>query len=264
MTRETRAQEAVNLSREARIYFRDTLRDARSIALRDSEGFTAILFAIERLGRFLSGRGSGLGQYQRRILELAGASPLSRAQGTVARSLHIPIDHLFALIQEGRNSALHEGAFARHLTSRSIELSLIIEDALTMDMRNVADFMTRGPTCASAWQPLSFVRQTMLATSFSYLPVWTDWERESKWRLVSDFALADYLRSAESNADRARRLSQSLQDAVAAGLTLQAAFVCTGDCSAQDALRESNSMPILVRGDRAHELVGIAAPFDLL
>ena len=35
----------------------------------------------------------------------------------------------------------------------------------------IADYMVRGPACACMWHPLSFIRQTMLSSSFSFLPV---------------------------------------------------------------------------------------------
>jgi hypothetical protein len=109
---------------------------------------------------------------------------------------------------------MHEGAFARHLTSRSIDLALLIEDGLVAKMDRIGDFMVNGPVSASAWQPLSFVRHVMLANSFSYLPVWI--ETAPGWRLISDFAVASYVRSATSKSERRRRLSQSVREAVVA------------------------------------------------
>lgn len=51
---------AGKLTREAAIYFRDALRDARAGALRDAEGYSAILFAIERFGQYLHPEGRSL------------------------------------------------------------------------------------------------------------------------------------------------------------------------------------------------------------
>jgi hypothetical protein len=66
---------------------------------------------------------------------------------------------------------LHQGAFARRLTGHAIELSLVLEDALrrSLDSPVVGDYMVRGPICAEPWQPISFIRQRMLANSFSFL-----------------------------------------------------------------------------------------------
>ena len=36
------------------------------------------------------------------------------------------------------------------------------------ELHQVSDFMVRNPVCASMWQPLSFIRQSMLVNSFSY------------------------------------------------------------------------------------------------
>ena len=70
------------------------------------------------------------------------------------------------------NDALHQGAFARHLTIHAIDLALILEDALrSFEEPRVSDYMVRNPLFAELWQPIGFIRQQMLANSFSFLPV---------------------------------------------------------------------------------------------
>lgn len=44
----------LRLSHEQRAFFRTSLRNARAAALSDAEGFQGILFAIERLGFYLT------------------------------------------------------------------------------------------------------------------------------------------------------------------------------------------------------------------
>ena len=75
----------------------------------------------------------------------------------------------------------------------------------------VGDYMVRDPVCAYLWQPISFIRQQMLAHSFSYLPVYV--EVDPAWKLVSDLLIAKYLRSI-SDDDRKTRLAKSLQEAI--------------------------------------------------
>ena len=246
------------------IYFRDTLREARSAALRNSEGFSAILYAIERLGRFLNPSGIGLGHYRDHIAEIVRRGALSQARRSPAGRLHVPFDALYSQLREARNAALHEGAFARHLTSHSIEMALLIEDGLMSEMDRVGDFMVRGPVCASAWHPLSFVRQTMLANSFSFLPIRADFGGSGQWRLVSDRGLARYLRSVNSKL-RSRRLAESVEIAVrSGGLELEKPYVCAPDSSITEALERCGGLPVLIRGDEEQELIGIASPYDLL
>lgn len=172
---------------------------------------------------------------------------------------------LYRHVQDERNSALHEGACARHLTRRCIELALFIEDALTTSMDRIGDFMVRGPMCASPWQYLSFVRQTMLANSFSFLPVRIAREEGEQWYLVSDYGLARYLRSVATTNERVSLLRQSLGSAAASQqLVLHKPLVCTPDYPLTQALDESRGLPILIRGDREEDLIGIASPYDLL
>ena len=200
------------LSEEQQIYFRDLFRNARYAALRDAEGFDATLFALERFGRFLSGCEMGLGKYRSPISDKAKDSPLAQNIPAEWPDFHICFNDLFDHLRKARNSAFHEGAVARHITSHAVLLSIILEDALMYNRNRIADFMVRMPACACMWHPLSFIRQTLLANSFSYLPVDTGTEGKD-WKLISDCQLASFLRRG-GESDRKRRLSMTLQQAV--------------------------------------------------
>src|ERR1700757_614277 len=80
-----------------------------------------------------------------------------------------------------RNDALHQGAFARYLTKHAIELAILLEDALSNGL---------DPLARETWQPIAFLRQLMLANSYSYLPVFRN---DNQWWIVSDAAIAAYL-----------------------------------------------------------------------
>src|SRR6266545_618312 len=62
---------------DARRYFRDELREARSAAFRDAEGFHELIFAIERLGCTRSGKAGSLANYRDALVDLARHSPLA-------------------------------------------------------------------------------------------------------------------------------------------------------------------------------------------
>jgi hypothetical protein len=166
-------------------------------------------------------------------------------------------------VRQGRNDALHHGAFARHLTARAIELSIILEDALMTGSEKVGDYIVRDPICAYLWQPISFIRQQMLAHSFSYLPAYV--EAESTWQLVSDLLIAKYLRSV-SDDDRKTRLAKLLQDAINQdGLRLLNATCYHSDKRISEVIDALNGLPILIcRKEYQADLVGILTPFDLL
>jgi hypothetical protein len=247
----------MRLDSEKAVYFRDQLRHARATALLDAEGFQEILFVTERLGAYLKGRIESIGRYAGEMQELARISPLAEHVPARCPSWHVPFPQLYELVRDARNDALHQGAFARHLTGDAIQLALVLEDALMSNQKTAGEYMVREPVCASLWQPLSFVRQQMLANSFTYLPV----RMPRHWKLVSDYRIAQYLRGGS----RKTRLAVTLEDALSDGLVLDRAKTCLADSSVAQVLEESRGKPVLVveRG-RTERLVGIIAPFDLL
>jgi len=249
------------VDRAAVITFSGQLREARESALRDSEAFEGIIQVVERLGSFLCRRIGDLGWYKEEIEKNARQSALAEEIPGPWRSLHIPFSLLYDLVKDARNDALHQGAFARRLTSHAIELSLVLEDALrrSLDSPAVGDYMVRNPTYAEFWQPISFIRQQMLANSFSFLPV----RGAGDWCLISDLQIATYLGTDVSA--RRQRLAQNLN---AARIPLQQAKFCQVDTPLEEALRmlDNEQRPLLVclkEGDQ-QALVGIVTPFDLL
>ena len=182
-----------NLSTDVSAYFLNQLRDARTHALRDAEGFRDILFAIERLGLVLSGGevngNPGLGTYRPVLTELAREAPLF-VDTDQLEAFHPTFEALYTAVKDARNDAMHQGAYARHLTHHSVQLAIILEDALMASLSKVTHFMVRAPVTAEPWHPVSFVRQQMLENSFSYLPIEIDIQGKPSWRLVSEQAVA--------------------------------------------------------------------------
>jgi len=162
------------LNDHQKLYFRNELRDARAIALQDAEAFDEIVYVLERMGTFLRGEKKAfgnLGEFKNLINSEAGQSPLAEQIPSEWPDVHLRFSDLYELVRDGRNKAMHDGSFARHLTFRAIELSIVLEHALMKDSMRVKHFMVENPICAALWQPLSFIRQSMLKNSFSYLPV---------------------------------------------------------------------------------------------
>jgi len=248
-----------------RVFFRDLLREARAAALKDAEGFRHLIHAIDRLGAYLAGRVLSLGRYETEILALIEPSPLAGELADLQRQLHPDTPSLYRFVVEERNAALHEGAYARHLTTHLLWLAITIEHALTVDMTQISDFCVHQPVIADIWQPISFVRQTMLVNSFSFLPIRLREVPNDSWYLISDFGLASFLRSSISKKDEyKRRLAMSVGEAIEQDdLSPIPAYTCAPDVSVGEVLVASNGLPILVvRPDG--ELLGIATSFDLL
>jgi CBS domain-containing protein len=248
---------------EIALHFRDQLRDARALALRDAEAFHEIVFVLERLGAYLEGRIGDLGKYRGKLCRVPASSPMAVDVPSKLPELHSSFEVRYELVRKARNSALHDGALARHLTVNATELSLVLEEALMNANHRAADFMVRNPVCAHLWQPLSFIRQTMLVNSFSYLPVPILERGKTSWQIVSDFGVAQYLRrDGEVSKDR---LVQTLQQAVdEGGLPLLPAKTCGPDDKVQDVLRVSEGFPSLVLSTNDKQLLGILTSFDLL
>lgn len=238
------------LSADIACNFADQIRSARESATRDGEDFQSILHAIERLGSFLTGELSQLGKYAVSLKELCVQSEDCGLP---------PFDSLFCLVREARNDALHQGAFARHLTRNCIELALRLEDSLrTLQPRLIEHYMVRSPLCAELWQPLSFIRQQMLANAFSFMPVKMG---NDLWGLVSDVALAKHLRI-EHQATRKERMTTSLSES---GIPLAAAQLLSEKDNPDKALAVVSSGPVLVhRQNDEKTLIGILTAFDLL
>lgn len=250
------------MNKNAATEFRLQLVRAREDALKDSEAFEGILYAVERLGQFLLGKIENLGVYEATLKDLAKKSPLATEIPREWRNLHIPFPDLYTLVRNARNDALHSGARARAVTDHAIQLSLILEDALrlTADDNRVSDFMVRSPVIAELWQPVSFARQIMLTNSFSYLPLRTV---DGEWKMLSDQALAIYLQSSTSNADRKRRLATPLEDAEL-GVLPSADRLIDID-SIASVLEKLDGLPCLIfREDDDENPIGILTAFDVL
>jgi len=185
------------------------------------------------------------------------------------RELLTPFSTLYDLVRDARNDAVHQGAFARHLARHAIELAIILEDALRNYIDSATDLMALNPVCAELWQPIGFIRQQMLANSYSYLPVRGD---DENWYVVSDSAVAIFLRSEGDGEKRRKRLASRLKDASKEDLDLlklmpaESKFV-DESVSVAEALKRLKEPPpvLLVRHESdSKSLLGILTAFDLL
>lgn len=252
------------LDRKERLYFRDSLRAARASVLRDSENFMEIPLVLERLGSFSAPSESGLYAYQTDISTIAGDSPLATTLPKAFPQYHRPFDILYDLVRIARNELVHEGAHARQLTHRAVELALILEDALMREASKAADFMVPDPEEAHPWEPLSFLRQKMLLNSFTFLPTQWPGDDGSSWRLVSDAALAEFLQGGNGRNERQRRMSTRLETAVRdESVELEEARTCRPDDPVDELVQGVDHRPWLVVDDSG-TLVGIVSAYDLL
>jgi hypothetical protein len=190
-------------------------------------------------------------------------SPLAEVIPTQWRTLHTPFVELFDHVRRGRNAAVHQGAAARRLAIHSVELALILEHAMAPQTDLVCDYMVRDPLRAQPWQPMSFVRQQMLTNSFSYLPVSLEIDGDRQWWLISDGAVARYLRAQSNGGDR--RLRATVTAAVGSGeLTVVRAKCVRPTESIDTVFGDDCDLPVLIEDGDPPNLLGILTPFDLL
>ena len=251
------------MNRECALSFRDQFRDARYYALEDAEGYQKILFVLERLGSYLSESQRTLEKYKSCICQFVNCHHPNGGRPPEGYSHYfIDFDTLYNMVKDGRNDALHQGAVARILTSHSVQLSIILEDALSNGTesdkdRKIKDYMVRNPVCASLWQPIGFLRQIMLENSFSSLP----FQCGETWYVVSDCDIARYLAGCK---DRKKKLSKTLECVKKSKeIRPRETIVISPDKTVSEVVK-CREWPILVKRDECEELLGIVAPFDLM
>jgi hypothetical protein len=252
---------SAGMSLEARVRFRDELKAARARTLRNAEGFAEVVRTIERLARFRGATGNGMGSpsFYSAISAIASESPLSdEVPHRHARYIE-PFAVLYESTRLGRNLSVHEGAYARNVARHAVELALILEDAMQTILTMVQHFMVRSPVCAEPWEPLSLIRNKMLVNSFSFLPFPP--AADGEWQLVSDAALASYLRSGK----RKDKLKLTLEEALQDGFELRRTRRVEPTECVENIVGQLSEAPVIVAtADKPGEILGVLTAFDLL
>lgn len=266
MNSRAKSDNPVELTSEERIFYRDKLREARYAALADSEAFEDICFAIESLGARLSTKNLiGLNDYKPNLKKLSEKSLLYKGLISGHSYLFSNFDILFERLKSARNDMMHTGAFARNATNYSIELCTILEDAIMQDPvqpenKTVAFYMVKSPVVAELWHPLGYVRQKMLAHSFSYLPIYIS--ESSEWKLISDICIIKITRNI-SETKRREIMRMTIGELIKQN---QLDLKCTKPIEISTPINSldltKNQGLWLIQKDQ--HLVGIISPFELL
>ncbi len=235
----------------------ELMRNARALVLRDSESFHEAASVLEHVGQIIGGvLHNGLKGYEASLLALADRTR-RHSRDEVARTLNV--------VRNARNDAAHDGAWARHLNSRLLDLLLILEEGIMADTTLIEDIMVRGPVTAEPWHLVNQARRAMLANSFSCLP----FIHEKEWHLLCDSAIVQYLGTARSGEIRRRVLEATIEHALSTKL-IELTRVKT--CLPKDPIAKAvellneTSLPVLVieESGSGPRLLGIVTAFDLL
>lgn len=136
----------ISLTLSQRAVFLASLRDAPALVLRDGESFREASTVLEHIGQIVGGKiGNGLKDHEEAIVNLR-----KRAGQDDEESMR----RLFNVVREARNMAVHEGAYARYLNGRLVDLMLLLEEAI-MTMERVEYLMVRTPVAAEPWHLIS-------------------------------------------------------------------------------------------------------------
>ena len=253
------------------MYFRNKLRAARDASLGDSEGYQQVLFVVEQLGRQIWPKErNSLGNDKCHFVKFV--RKWHPCEGNEPGDT--PFKDRYEAVADGRNDAMHVGAIARTLTQRCVRLAITLEDALMANIEaTVQDYMVCTPVCTYEWQRIGLIRQTMLESSFSYLPFR---KRDGHWYVVSSDEICRYLRVGNTGVSRTClkkmlncRLSRTLSEAENHGLRTHCAKKVDPETSIQCVLNNlCGDRPVLVvkkaAKDTEDELVGIMNAFDLM
>lgn len=174
----------------ARSYFCARFSSARASALADSEGAEPLIFAIEELGRYLSGQSKALEQTSKALITWYSSKVPRRSQ---------LFEDRLALLRRGRNDKMHKGFAARNLTKDAVAVALMLEDALKTPWHRLTarDVMTSPPTIAATWMTFGTVRDLLIENSYSQVPIQID----SAWKVISERRIAAASRLARSAED---------------------------------------------------------------
>jgi len=250
---------AASLTKSQRVEFLARLRDARALVLRDGESFREASTVLEHIGQVIGGKmGNGLKDHETAIVSLANEAGQADEESNI---------RLFNVVREARNKAVHDGAYARHLNSRLLDLLLLLEEAIMTNMDRVEDLMVRNPVSAEPWHLVSHVRKMMLTNSFSCIPIFKSKTGKDRWMLLQDAKLMHWIRSEPNKKKQKERLAMPVSVAITDhSLAVKGAICCGREISIGDLLTRMNEDPTLVteKIEGEERLLGIITAFDLL
>jgi hypothetical protein len=178
--------------------FRDQLRSARAGVGKDSEGFEAVIHAIERLGKHLNPDGVSLADYEPGLVCLVGEAELPPStDGWTAEEQNRIEEHrrlidrfcrqLF-LLRQTRNDHAHQGAHARNAARECVRVALRLEDALSVGWKQVKveDIMVRDVVTTRPGDTLNDLRLAFMENAFTCVPA----RIGDTWFLLTDRWLA--------------------------------------------------------------------------
>ena len=193
------------LGPDERSHYLHALSQARYEVLSDAENLLIICHVLEELGRRITGtKSEGLGQYVDALVSWVTPERRDRCARHLER------------VRQARNDAAHQGIYARNAALKAVLVCLDLEEVIRQAMAVVEDIMVGGVVVARPFMTLAKVREEMLVSSFSYLPL----EWEGQWFLIADYELATLWHQLTRKARESQLLTEFLHPDAAHRLTL--------------------------------------------
>ncbi|MBC7368169.1 MAG: hypothetical protein H7343_15375 [Undibacterium sp.] len=241
------------------LHFLRELRNARSVALADAEGWQSLIFAFERLAKyitrdqFVTVGSMAASDAFKLVVERAQADKLSDND---------PFWLLLKQVVDGRNSEFHGGAAARRFAKHCVEFSFLLEEGLSNFMnKNLGSVMSSPVVEIELWRMLADLRRLMLENSYTWIPLKTS----EGWKVVSDHALVSYLK-VHQDALKTQTVEQALSPGGLEAATLKL-FCAKTEIRNEELMKALARGPVLVcDGEELNvdRVVGIVTSFDLL
>lgn len=225
------------------LYFLHRFRGARYKVLEDAENFKEVCFVLEELGAALLGKKkNGLGAYTKVFLDFLGETENS--------------DFNFCLhqLRDARNGEAHTGAYARNSALKSLDVSLRFEERLLKYATKAKHIMSQAVVYAETYHTLSSVRNIMLSSSFSYLPILIG----EHYHILDDLTVSRMWGTTRDD----DRYTISISDLMNLSL-LRVADRIQHDEPIANLINRDGGWPVFVE-DEAGRLIGIITAFDLL
>ena len=128
----------------------------------------------------------------------------------------------------------------------------------------VEDLMVRNPVVAEPWQVVAHVRNTILANSFSALPIKVMSAQAECWKILTDTALIKFTKVTDKKV-QGDRLGMTIEEALAEGLRTEPATCVRPESRVDEVVDQMEHLPILVTdATKESRFLGIITAFDLL
>ena len=233
------------------------IRDARYQVLSDSEAWSAMVQALEFVGRALADEElknkNGLSWFKDPILDKISEYCNRVGDDRSIREAKVEFERIVEL----RNDAVHNGAQARNLAHTCLVFGCKLEEAIMGESKTISGVMVSNPVVVSEDDPVALARRLMVVNSFTSIPVLM---KSGKWKVLSDSSIARF--KSDNVKNRGQQMFKSISEAFYNDKEFSEANTIESSAPLDQIWELIGSGIVLVLEDG--RLVGVVTAFDLL